>query len=69
MPRASKMRACRTCLTVVNSKEEPCPECRKTDHMSPNFSGLLIIYQPEKSKIAKKIGHTKPGMYAIRVRQ
>ncbi|MFW9928726.1 MAG: transcription elongation factor subunit Spt4 [Candidatus Thorarchaeota archaeon] len=68
MPRISKMRACRVCGTVVTSKDEVCPICRKNDHMSANFSGLIVIFDHEKSEIAKKMNIKQDGLYAIRVR-
>ena len=68
MPR-TKMRACRTCGSVILSKDEPCPICRKSDTMSANFSGLVIIIDdPQESEIAKKMNITQKGLYAIRVR-
>ena len=61
-------KACRTCYTIVLSKDEPCPVCRKNDDFSPNWGGLIIVLDPENSKIAKKVNHGRTGMYAIRVR-
>ena len=43
-----------------------CPNCKSTS-LTENFSGLLIVLDPEKSELAKKIGITKPGKYALRV--
>jgi RNA polymerase subunit RPABC4/transcription elongation factor Spt4 len=62
------MRACRNCQTIVLRKDEACPICKKPDHMSPNFSGLLVIFSAEKSEIAHKMNIKQDGMYAIRVR-
>ena len=68
MPRLSKMRACRTDGTIVLSKEEVCPVCRKSDNMSANFSGLIVIFDSETSEIAEKMNIKQDGLYAIRVR-
>ena len=62
-----RAKACRTCFAVVLSKDEPCPICKNHD-LSPNWGGLIIVLDSEKSKIAKKVNHTQNGMYAIRVR-
>lgn len=61
-------KACRTCYSVVLSKDEPCPICHKTDDFSPNWGGLIIVLDKDKSTIAKKVNHTVNGIYAIRVR-
>ena len=68
MPRISRMRACRTDGTVVESKDEVCPICRKSDNMSANFSGLIVIFESENSEIAKRMNIKQNGLYAIRVR-
>lgn len=61
-------KACRTCYTIVLAKDEPCPVCKKNDDFSPNWGGFIIVLEPERSTIAKKVNHTSKGMYAIRVR-
>ena len=61
-------KACRICYTVVLSKDEPCPICKKNDEFSPNWGGLIIVLDAQKSTIAKKVNHHENGMYAIRVR-
>ena len=63
----TKKRACRNCHSVVITKDEPCPICKRTDTMSPNFSGLFVVFS-QKSDIAKKMNVKQTGMYAIRVR-
>jgi DNA-directed RNA polymerase subunit E" len=57
--------ACRNChfLTTANI----CPNCKKTE-LSREWAGELIVFNPEKSEMAKKIGIKKPGRYALRVR-
>jgi DNA-directed RNA polymerase subunit E" len=35
---------------------------------SKNWSGFLIVVDPEKSEIAKELKITLPGEYALRVR-
>jgi len=44
-----------------------CPNCKNTT-LSEDFSGVLIVLNPENSEIAKKAGITKPGKYALKVR-
>lgn len=58
-------RACRVCKIIT---EEPaCPICRSTD-LSDDFSGLLIVLNPEGSQIAQKMEIKKEGQYALKIR-
>ena len=43
-----------------------CDNCGSTD-LAVNYSGLLIVLDPEKSRIAKELGITKPGHYAVKI--
>jgi DNA-directed RNA polymerase subunit E" len=58
-------RACRNCKNISN--ENPCPLCKSTDR-SDDFSGLLVILNPEKSILAKKLDVTTAGNYALKIR-
>ena len=57
--------ACRTCrfLTTTNI----CPNCKRSG-LSSEWAGELIVIEPEKSILAKRIGAIKQGRYALRVR-
>lgn len=44
-----------------------CPNC-KSSNLSSDWSGLLIVIDPENSEIAKKLNIKTPGKYALRVR-
>ncbi len=58
-------KACKNCRRLITTGNE-CPICRSKD-LTASWSGLLIVYDAE-SEIAKKVGITSPGRYAIRVR-
>ena len=58
-------KACRECRLI--SEGSTCPGCKSTN-VSDDFSGLVIVFDPEGSSIAKAMGITKKGKYAIRVR-
>ena len=58
------MKACTTCKLI--SKKDHCPECGNPT--SDNWSGLLIVLNPETSKVAKELNITLPGEYALRVK-
>jgi len=62
------VKACRNCQFIITEKNENrCPNCNSTD-LSDDHSGVVIIIDPEKSEIAKKLNVSKPGQYALRVR-
>jgi DNA-directed RNA polymerase subunit E" len=56
-------KACRTCKRIVTGNT--CPIC-KTSDLTTTFQGIVVIFDVE-SEIAKKLGITAPGKYAIRV--
>lgn len=61
----SKEKACRNCRLVVEDVNE-CPNCGETN-FTTFWRGYVIITDPEKSEIAKKIGTTRPGKFALRL--
>jgi len=61
----AKEKACRNCRFI--SMGNICPNC-KSSNLSDDWSGLIVIINPEKSEIGKKIDAKSPGKYAIRVR-
>lgn len=58
-------RACRTCKIITD--EAACPICKGTD-MSDDYSGLLIVLEPEGSQLAEKMEIKQEGRYALRIR-
>ncbi|MFH0949442.1 MAG: transcription elongation factor subunit Spt4 [Candidatus Aenigmatarchaeota archaeon] len=56
-------KACRACKRII--KGNMCPVCKSNDTTS-TFQGVVVIIDPE-SEIAKKLGITAPGKYAIKV--
>jgi DNA-directed RNA polymerase subunit E" len=57
------MKACMKCKLIVEGNI--CPVCQ-TSELTTNFKGYVIIIDPERSEIAKKLGATVPGKYAIK---
>lgn len=59
----ARERVCRNCrrLTAKNV----CENCGSSN-LTSNFTGLIIIFDSERSEIAKELG-LKNGAYAIRV--
>jgi DNA-directed RNA polymerase subunit E" len=58
-------KACRNCRLI--SEGNVCPDCKSTD-LSDDFSGIVVIVDPENSAIAKAMNITKKGRYAVRIR-
>jgi len=58
-------KACSTCHFMT--KENVCPKC-KTSSLSDDFSGILIVFDPEGSAIAKAMNIKEKGRYALKVR-
>ncbi|AJF60391.1 MAG: transcription elongation factor Spt4/RpoE2, zinc finger protein, DNA-directed RNA polymerase subunit E' [archaeon GW2011_AR10] len=58
-------KACRQCRYVLESGDK-CPVCGSTA-FTTFWRGYVIIIDPEKSDIAKKMGITSRGKYALRL--
>ena len=56
--------ACRQCKRLITG--DKCVVCGSTK-LSKIWKGRVIILNPEKSEIAKKINIKEPGEYAIRI--
>ncbi|MEM2455222.1 MAG: transcription elongation factor subunit Spt4 [Candidatus Bathyarchaeia archaeon] len=49
------------------TEEKACPNCGSAD-LSEDFSGIVFIFSPENSAVAKTLKISKKGRYAIKVR-
>jgi transcription elongation factor SPT4 len=58
-------RACTNCHFITN--ESVCPRCRSTS-FSDDYSGIVIMFDPEGSAIAKAMNIKEKGRYALKVR-
>jgi DNA-directed RNA polymerase subunit E" len=58
-------KACSICHFIT--KENICPKC-KTSSLSDDFSGIVIVFDPENSAIAKAMNIKEKGHYALKVR-
>lgn len=61
---SSREKACRNCKRIVSGNV--CDNCGSSN-LTTNFSGLIIILNPENSEIAREMGFRKPGAYAVKV--
>jgi len=60
-----KGKACRSCRKVIEKGKE-CPACNGTA-FTTFWRGYVEIIDPEKSGIAKKMGVSSIGKYALRL--
>ena len=58
-------KACRQCHFI--STGSICPNCNESN-LSDDFSGVVVIIDPESSAIAQAMNVKKKGHYALRVR-
>ena len=58
-------KACKNCRYISNGPI--CPNCKSTN-LSEDWSGLVIIVDPNASEVAKRMSISAAGRYALRVR-
>lgn len=56
--------ACRKCKYVTTGKV--CPACKSSD-LTPDWNGIILVVEPKNSVIAKTLGITGKGKYALKV--
>ncbi len=57
-------KACKQCHRVVEGNL--CPVC-KDSQLTTSWKGFIVIADPERSELAKKLGIKIPGKYALRL--
>jgi len=58
-------KACTICHFIT--KENVCAKCRSAS-FSEDYSGLVVMFDPENSAIAKAMNIKEKGRYALKVR-
>jgi len=61
-----KEKACKVCKTIY-LEEDKCPRCGSRE-FTESFKGRIIVSDPEKSEVAKQLGITEKGEFAIKTR-
>ena len=56
--------ACRKCKAVTTFKV--CRVCKSSD-LTPDWQGIVLVANPEESRIAKTLGINLKGKYALKV--
>ncbi|MEM1695285.1 MAG: transcription elongation factor subunit Spt4 [Desulfurococcaceae archaeon] len=64
--RSKPFKACRNCKYLVEKNVETCPSCGSKD-FTDEWSGVILIIQPEDSEIAKVLELSRKGRYAIKI--
>lgn len=57
-------KACKKCHRLV--REDVCPICKDSE-LTSSWKGYVVVMDPEKSDIAKTLGITAAGKYALRL--
>ena len=58
--------ACGECHLVLNDGIDQCPR-HPSANVSSDWTGYVIIIQPERSEIAERLKVEQPGKYALKV--
>ena len=58
-------KACTNCHFIT--KENVCTKCKSTN-LSEDFSGIVVMFDPANSSIAKTMKIKEKGRYALKVR-
>ncbi|PIU02926.1 MAG: hypothetical protein COT55_00965 [Candidatus Diapherotrites archaeon CG09_land_8_20_14_0_10_32_12] len=58
--------ACKTCGYISEEAIELCPACNNKK-FTTFWQGYVVIIDVEKSQVAKILGITKPGKFALRI--
>lgn len=53
---------------MIVAEAAECPNCHSAN-LTEKFMGQLIVVDPEKSEIGKKLEIKAPGRYAIKLQQ
>ncbi len=61
-----KSKACKICKTIFETGEK-CPKCESKES-TESFKGRVVVLNPEKSEIAKKLNLKEKGNFAIKTR-
>ena len=62
----AKPKACKICKKIYETGDK-CPNCESKES-AENFKGRVVIINPEKSEIAKKLNIKEKGNFAIKTR-
>lgn len=61
----TKEKACRNCRKIVEEDKE-CPLCH-SNQLTTFWRGYVLLIDPDRSEIAKHMGISAPGKFALRL--
>jgi len=61
-----KNKACKVCNKIYETGDK-CPDCESKEN-TETFKGRVVVLDPEKSEIAKKLNIKNKGNFAIKTR-
>jgi len=61
----TKQKACKICNAIYEG--DKCPKCGSKES-TESFKGRIVVFDLEKSEIAKKLGIKEKGNFAIKTR-
>lgn len=61
-----KQKACKICKIIYETGDK-CPKCGSKES-TESFKGRMVVLDPEKSEIAKKLNLKDKGNFAIKTR-
>ncbi len=61
-----KLKACRNCKYLVPLEEKKCPVCGGTS-FTKFWRGMIIVVDPERSEVARKMEIKYAGRYAVAI--
>ena len=57
-------KACKKCRRITET--DTCPTCKDSE-LTASWKGYVLVFDPNASEIAKNLGITVPGKYALRL--
>lgn len=64
--RGKPFKACRSCRALVDKEAEVCPVCGSRD-FTDEWSGVVVILNPEESEIAKLLNLKNKGRFVVKI--
>ena len=58
--------ACSECNLVLDEEEDQCNRCPSAP-VSLDWMGYVIVFDPDRADVAKKLEIDRPGTYALKV--
>jgi DNA-directed RNA polymerase subunit E" len=62
----AKVKACKMCNTIVEEGDK-CPNCGSKE-LTEGVKGRIVVLNPEKSEVAKKLNLKEKGNFAVKTR-